>query len=187
MKEELVYVERQRFNRWFVVALLFIADGLFFYTGISIYFVEKTWGNNPMDDRIYIIVLLLLLFISIGFFFIRLDTVINKDGVFFRMFPFHPRFKFKSWEQISEAEVKDVNPIKKFGGWGKRNSGLVITRFNIRGGGFRFGFKRKSYTISGNRVLLLTLTNHKKIYLGTRKPEELSEFLKKIDAERKQK
>ena len=141
-----------------------------------------------MDDWLFIIVSIFLLFISVIFFFIRLDTVINKEGVYFRMFPFHLRFQFKSWEQISVAEVKNINPVKKFGGWGIRARRLILPpRLNFGGGGIRIGIRQKAYTISGFSVLLLTLTNKKKINIGTRKPEELSEFLIKLDAERKQK
>ena len=187
MKEELLFQERQRFNRWLIVALLLLSNGLFLYAFISQYFVEKTWGNNPIDDWLFIIVSIFLLFISVWFFFIRLDTVINKDGVYFRMFPFHPRFQFKSWEQIAEAEVCSINPIKKLGGWGMRTRRQLHPRLNFGGGGIRIGIKIKSYTISGFHVLFLTLTNCNKIYIGTRKPEELSEFLIKLNAERKQK
>ena len=171
MKEELVYVERQCFNRWLLAVNVLVTNGSFFYVGISRYFVEKKWGNNPMDDRIYIFVAVFLLFISVGFFFIRLDTVVNNEGVYYRMFPFHPRFHFQPWEFISEAEVM-----------GLRKRGVIF-----RGYGIRFGFRSQSYTISGSRVLLLTLNNNKKIYIGTRKPEELSECLIKLHAERKQK
>ena len=184
MKEELLFVECQRFNRWFVVAIIAIV--VFFYVGISQYFVEKILGNNPIDDMIYLFSALLIILIAAVFFFIRLDTVINKEGVYFRMFPFHPRFHFKSWEQIAEAEVKNINPIKKFGGWGIRTSGL-LPRFNFGNGGTHFDIRSKSYSISGFHVLLLTLTNYKKLYIGTRKPEELSGFLIKLNAERKQK
>jgi len=188
MKEELVYVEHQRFNRWMVVAILVLGNGLFFYAVISQYVEEKTWGNDPMVDWVYIIVSIFLLVMTVGFFFLRLDTVINIDGVYFRMFPFHPRFQFKAWPQISEAEVCNISPIKKFGGRKKgRRFFIQPPILNFGGGGMRIGIRSKSYTISGFRVLLLTLTNRKKIYIGTRKPEELSEFLKKLNAERKQK
>ena len=182
MKEELVFVERQRFRRWFIVTLLLLAIGMLFHASISQYFAEKTWDNNPIGDMRYIIVLFLLLSIFAEFFFIRLDTVINKEGVYFRMFPFHTRFQFTSWEHISEAVVMKINPFGGFGGWGMRFKVL-----NFGGSGIHIGFGSKSYTISGNKMLKLELKNNKRIYLGTRKPEELSDFLIKLDAERKQK
>ena len=182
MKTDLEYFERQRFNRWLAGVLFLLTNGSFYYVGVSQYFINKTWGNHPTDDTIYLISTILLTLVTVGFFFVRLDTLIDKEGIYYRMFPFHPKFKFLPWERISEAEVKKMNPIKEMGGWGMRIRGV-----NFGGYGMRFGIRSKSYTVSGNRVLLLKLDNNKKIYIGTRKPDELSEFLVKLNAERKQK
>jgi len=181
MKEELVFFERQRFNQWFVIALFLLTIATIIYVCVSLIFMN-TLDNKRIDVPILIVLAVVMILIPVGFFFFRLETVINKEGVYFRMFPFHRRFQFKPWSYISKAEVKKINQFKKFGGWG-----MQYKVVNFMGSGIHFGIRSKSYTISGNCVLLLTLINNKKIYIGTQKPEELSEFLVKLDAERKQK
>ena len=177
MKEELVYYERQRFNQWWVV-LMIVFINVSFITGCII---GKLWGNSTEDDIALIIATLLLALITSSIFFIRLDTVINKDGVYERMLPFQLKSGFTSWDNISDIRVMKINPIRKFGGWGVR-----FKLVNIGGHGIRYGIGKKAYTISGNNVLQMTLKNNKKIFIGTQKPEELAEFLSKINAERKQ-
>ena len=125
----------------------------------------------------------MLAFITVIIFFIRLDTVIDKDGVYERFFPFQLRFGFTPWYYISDASVQKINPLRKFGGRGI----IRVKVINVGGHGIHYGIGYKSYTISGNSVLQLTLHNNKKIFIGTQTPEELEEFLNKLNAERKQK
>jgi len=183
MKEELVFYERQRFTQWWLIVLLFAVNGVFLYGCIKQIVLGDPFGNRPTPDAIFIFMTVFMFLLSASFFFIRLDTVINEEGVYFRMFPFHIRFKFKSWEQISEAGVKKINPITELGGWGMRYK----LRFGLRRG--RSGIyiaNIQSYTLSGNKVLQLVLNNNKELYIGTRRPDELSEFLSKLDVKRKQ-
>ena len=182
MKEELVFLERQRFNQWWILALTGSINGLLIYACITQLGMGKPWGNNPMSDTTLIVITVILLLVTVCFLFIRLDTVINREGVYYRMFPYHLSYQFKTWEHISEAVVMKIRPISEFGGWGIRFKIL-----NFGGRGIHIGFGSKSYTISGNKTLKLELKNKKSIYIGTRKPEELSEFLIKLNAERKQK
>ena len=175
MKEEIVFYERQRFKQWWIF-LLFTASFVF------LLFSGKLSGDNQTDYPVIIGTIVFLTLLSVGFFFVRLDTVINKDGVYFRMFPFHFKSIFINWEQILEAEIRRISPIREHGGWGMR-----FKVMNIGSHGISYGFGRKAYTISGNHVLQLRLNNNKKIIIGTKKPDELTEFLNKLDAERKQK
>jgi len=178
MKEELEYQESQRFNQWWVILLIMLPVNVIL---ISMCIYQLTTGNpvgdKPMTDTEFIIVTILFFLFSVilgvVFFFMRLDTVINKDGVYERMFPFQLKFGFTPWDNIMDAVVIKKNLIEKY-----RHS---------RGWGMRYGFRKKAYTVSGNKVLQLTLKNNRKIIIGTQIPEALKEFLDKLDAERKQK
>ena len=112
------------------------------------------------------------------FLFFRVDMVIDKEGVWVRVFPFHRRFKLTPWEQISEAVVRKQTGYK-FG---------ISTKLTpkIIGTGIRM-ISCKTYNLSGKMILQLILNNNNIIRVGTRRPEELTEFLEKLDAERKQK
>jgi len=60
--------------------------------------------------------------------------------------------------------VRKYSPIGEYGGWGYRVAGK------------RSGV---AYNISGNMGIQIELKNGKKILLGTRKPEEAKEALRK--------
>ena len=167
MKEELVFHERQRFNQWWVILIVVCSNLLFFYGCIVQLGMGKPWGDKPMSDTMLIIFTIFSILFSASFFFIRLDTVIDSNGVYERMFPFQLKFGFTPWNNISNTRVKK-------------------TTFRA-GGKIRYNIGKKEYIVYGNYVLELTLNNNKKISIGTKKPEDLMAFLDKLDAERKQK
>ncbi|MDR0797059.1 MAG: hypothetical protein LBE79_13585 [Tannerella sp.] len=181
MKEELVFTERQHLRQWWIIALMIPINGIIICRCIMQLGFGKSFGNNPMPDAMHIIVTVITLLVTVLLFFIRLNTVINKEGVYMQMFPFHLRYKFTPWDYISEANVMKFN-LMHFGGWG-----MWFKSVNLGGHGIHHGIGSTAYTMSGNKVLKLVLHNNKKIYIGTRMPEELKEFLNKLDAERKQK
>jgi len=149
--------------------MMVVINGLFIYGCIIQLVFKKSFGNNPMDDIALVVVAVSFALFTVSFLFVRLDTVIDKDGVYEQMFPFQLRFQFTPWEYIADASVIKTNPIGKFGGWG-----------------IKYGFRKKSYTMSGCYVLQLKLNNDKKIFIGTQRPEELADFLNKLNADRKQ-
>jgi len=160
MKEELEFYERQRFNKWWNLLLMLVSYGIIIH---NVYILGKYWDNNPMRNTMYIVGTILLLLFSVSMFIARLDTVINREGVYIRMFPFQLKTKFIPWDYVIEASVNKVR---------------------LNGHGIRYGFGTKTYTVSGNYVLELTLKNNRKIFIGTQKIEELADFLDKINAER---
>jgi hypothetical protein len=94
---------------------------------------------------------------------VGLYTKIDKHGIYFRFIPFHASFTFYPWEKITGMQITTYNPIKDYGGWG------------IRG-----GRKGIAYSVSGNTGIDIELINDKKILIGTRKPEEVKEIIKKL-------
>jgi len=181
MKEELVFYEHQKIKIWkaaifFAVISLPLIIGCIIQIGLG-----KQWGNNPLPDIALLIITLILVLFGLIFFFVRLNTVIDKDGIYIQMFPMQWKYKFISWDSIIKAEVRKRSWfVEGFGGW------FPIFKYSM-GKLNLSGFYRKSLTaiISGNIVLQLDLINREKIVIGTQNPEELMEFLEKIDAERK--
>lgn len=93
---------------------------------------------------------------------LRLNTKINKEGIYFQLFPFQLKGKLITWSEVASIEVRKYSPIKEYGGWG-----------------FRYGFKNgKAYNVSGNMGLQMVLKNGDKILIGTQKSEELETYLK---------
>jgi len=171
MKEEPVFYERQRFSQSWSILILIVVNALFVYGCIIQLGMGKLWGNNPMDNTILIIVTAFLTLLTVSFFFIHLDTVVNKEGVYIKIFPFSWKYKFFTWDIISKSHVRKYNPILEYGGWGIKY-GRGIRRYRIN---------NVAYSVSGNRGLQLELTNGKRVLIGTRKPVELEEVLKKLN------
>ena len=180
MKEELVFFERQHVKRWLAIVLTItiFAPIILIITLI----VSDKSENNLLFIVPAVFAALIMFVIAVLLFFMRLDTIINKEGVFYRMFPFHSRFKLIAWDYIQEMDVRKFNIFKGPDGFGIRYRG-----FNIAGLGMVSGFGYSSYTLAGNKVLRLLLFDNKTVYIGTQRAEELIEFLNKLNAERKQK
>jgi hypothetical protein len=101
---------------------------------------------------------------SLLFYTLRLDTEINSNGIYIRFFPFHLSYKKYAWDEIEACFVREYNPIAEYGGWGIR-LGL-------------FG-KGRAFNVSGNKGIQLVFKNNKKLLIGTSKPVEASEAIKK--------
>ena len=182
MEEELVFQERQYFKKW--KAAIFSVINVPFITGCVIQIgFGRLWGNNPLPNSILLLITLIITFLSLAFFFVRLDTVIDKDGVYVQMFPVQWKFNFTPWDCILKAEIRKMNTFFLGGGGFLPVFNYSRYKWNLS------GFQRKSLIaiVSGNKVLQLDLINNERIVIGTQNPEELSEFLEKLDAERKQK
>ncbi|MDR2651097.1 MAG: hypothetical protein LBC68_02105 [Prevotellaceae bacterium] len=117
----------------------------------------------------FAIPLLIIVFV----YFISLKTIINAEGIYVKIFPF--LYKHYSWDEIEKVYVRKYRALREYGGWGYKK---VAFRFGIR----IFNFKQygKAITMSGNTGLQLEFTNGSKLLIGTHKPEEMTEVLKKL-------
>lgn len=165
MHEEVLFTERQKFRQWWVWLFLLGINGFFLF-GIYHQIIRKQpFGDKPMSDTGLLIATGLCLVLTLLFACIHLDTVITKKGIYIRFFPFHLRFYHYPWSQLTRCYIRQYSPIKEFGGWG--------IRIGLAG-------KSKAYNVSGHIGLQLVRTDNKKILIGTHKPDELAEALKKI-------
>lgn len=165
MDDEVLFIERQKFTQWWLWLILL---------GVNILFLLGVWkqvlqgqpfGNRSMSDNALLfasgsIILFTLLFINF-----KLETQVKKDGIYVRFFPFHISFKYYPWNSISKSFVRKYSPLIEYGGWGLR-SGL-------------FG-KGKAFNVSGDKGLQLEFLDHKKLLIGTNKPDELAAVLSRI-------
>jgi hypothetical protein len=70
----------------------------------------------------------------------------------------------------------------KYGGWGMRNSAGWGFRVGPSGIKLRLPYSRNIvYNVAGNKILKLELKNGKKLMIGTQKPLELENILRKIE------
>ena len=161
---QLFFRETQRFNQPWIWALNLIMVGIFAYLIVSQLILHRPVGTHPAPDYLLFLFALIPIGLILLFYFIRLEVEIRRDGIYFRFPPFIPKTRLYRWEDIKQCYLRKYNPIMEYGGWG------------YRVGGKKSGI---AFNVSGNMGVQIELKNGKKILLGTRKPKEAEEALKK--------
>lgn len=147
------FEERQRFvNRTLALALL----------GLLVLATVFAWrdlrSHLPVGRQLTmflpaaLVALLLLL---------ELHVTVADAGVRIRMLPFANRTIDPA--QIVRWEARTYRPIREYGGWG-----------------VRFGPRGRAYNVSGDRGVELTLTNGKRVLIGSQRSEELAAAIGRI-------
>lgn len=122
-------------------------------------------GGNAMSDMGSLLIIVFTTLFTILFINIRLETQISEEGIYVKFFPVHLSFRLYTWENITKSFVRQYDPIREYGGWG--------LRFGLSG-------TRKAFNVSGDKGLQLEFADHKKLLIGTNKPDEITETLKRI-------
>lgn len=163
MKDDILYTERQR-NKpvWFWVIMLLL-NAVFVIGIIWQILLGNKFGNNPMSNTGLIIVTFFVLLLTFCMWRSDLVTYVSAEGVYYRYFPFHLKFKFIPFEDVVSVSLRAYRPLKELGGYG-----------------IHVGRKRKVYNMSGHWCLELKLKNGKKILIGTQNPDELDDVLIKL-------
>jgi len=188
MGNNISFYERQYFRQWWLFVFMTIPNGVLIFGCIQLFSSGDTAGNIMVT----VIITIFMLLFTAWFFCTHLDTEVSKDGVSWRFFLLEFRTHFLSWDEIDSAEVVTYDPMQ-FGGWGVRAGTFSVIRIKLyKGNYFRNPKhpdynKTKVYSVFGNKALMLELTNGKKILIGTRRPEELSEILTQLHAQRNKK
>lgn len=129
-----VFTETQRFNQiWLWVLLLFV-DGMMLYKLYPV--LIQHGGINPNLNNGTLISLItapiVLVLVNAFIFMIRLDTKYDNNGITYRFWPVMQSYKTIKLNEIKSYEVKDINPLLSFGGWGfRRRIGKLL--LNTRG------------------------------------------------------
>ncbi|HNS45379.1 MAG TPA: DUF6141 family protein [Alphaproteobacteria bacterium] len=141
----------------FTFLLLTIAEGGAFAAILYEYLRRPAMGT-PIAPFIVIGVVGL---ISLFFLLLtRLFIEVRDDGIYHRLGPIELTFRRIAFPDIAQVELVDHNALRDFGGWGKR--------YRLWG-----KYKGVCYTLGGDRALAVTLTSGKRLFFGTRRPDEL--------------
>lgn len=165
MENEIFFRERQKFKQWWIWLILLGINTLFLIGVFKQVIGGQSFGGNPMSDTGLLIATGLSILFTLLFVIFSLDTIIKKDGIYVRFFPFHLKFKYFAWDSLTKSFVRQYSPISEYGGWG--------LRFGIFGNG-------TAYNVSGNKGLQLEFITNKKLLIGTSRPDELTEALNKM-------
>ena len=152
------FQEVQHVRQPWIYILIAVITGIWAWQMVQQVLMGIPFGSNPAPDLVIVITGLIpmgALFLVLS---LRLETKVDKEGIHYRMWPFHRAFRDISCEEISHWEVRKYHPIRDYGGWGIRTS------FYRRG---------QAYSIMGNRGVYMEMRDGKKILLGTQREEEL--------------
>lgn len=112
--------------------------------------------SNP-EGLLVLIVLVIISGLFTWFMYITgLDTEVSEEGLRIRFLPFHRNWRVYPFSYMQKAEAVTYSPLMDYGGWGIRR-----------------GRKGKAYNVSGNKGVLLTLRDFKKVLIGSNNHEML--------------
>lgn len=157
------FTEIQRFNQWWVIALLIGVWGV--TTGMAMvqWITGIPVGDHPMTDQQLIIPVLLVTLIFSLLLSSRLKTRIDTQGIHVSFFPFIWKERSYLWEEFSSVTVRKYQPIAEYGGWGLRGFG-----------------KNMAWNVRGNQGIQLVFINGRKLLIGTQKPMEAEAVIGKF-------
>ncbi|MFC7356950.1 hypothetical protein ACFQO1_04580 [Jejudonia soesokkakensis] len=155
-----VFIEIQRFDQWW---FRLIMGAVLLVTVIPIILSYETLAKDPTSLWLAIgtSIFTLLLFILLSFW-LKLETKIDEQGIYYGFWPFHLKLKQVPWREIEKCYVRKYNPLTEYGGWGYRTG---------------FGKKSGAMNVKGNIGIQIELSNHKKLLLGTQKEAEAKQVL----------
>jgi hypothetical protein len=166
--ETTVFTEVQRCTWWPLWVAVIGADALAI-TNFIVWSVRGTGiGNVPPNSATWIISFIVLALITVPQMMLKLTTRITDSAIYVRLSPpplnmMHPnRF---TWNSVRRAYVRECHWFKEYGGFG------------VRFGNPSVG---EAISMNGNCGLQLELDNGQKIFISTRKPEELNAALVRL-------
>jgi hypothetical protein len=159
-KDQILFEESQRFNQWWIWAIILGAMGVSIYINIQTIQMGDSlfsWTNFSI---------LIPVFIIPGLFYsLALKIRVEKNGIYVRFIPFHLKEIFIAWDQLDECYIRRYSPLGEYGGWG--------IKYGLGGAG-------KVYNVSGNQGLQLVFKDGARLLIGTKKPQELQEIINKL-------
>ncbi len=150
-----VFKEEQAFRQWWLFAILVSS---LMITLIQLFSNDLTFQSNYWD----LFGVMLVSFITIIFWVVRLQTRIDSRGINTRFSPLKIFKKHYSWKDISQCYVRKYSPLTEYGGWGIR--GLA---------------KGNAYNVSGNIGIQIITKDRKNFLIGTNKPGEARQVIKR--------
>lgn len=146
------YVEQQSFFTWWLALLLLLIAGAS---------CVAAWASLGSEASIAALVGIgVMLAVTILLSSARLRIRIDEKGIHVKFAPLIIQEKTWRWEDIEEVYVRRYS-LWDYGGWG-----------------YRLGANGTAYTTKGSYGVQLVLKRgHKRILIGTQRPEEVQEII----------
>jgi hypothetical protein len=156
------FYEKQRLKSVWLYSVLVIATILCVTMSIiQISAAEPINLNSFLSSEFFLITALLIVPVYILLFLFRFETVMNKDGIFYRLKPFHKKFNMLQWEDVKEMKLVVIPPFSRVLGKSKKYKesfymgGGVGLEIHMRSGSVRMFGTRKAEEM-----------NHKMVYIA---------------------
>ncbi|NRB84289.1 MAG: hypothetical protein HRU49_11025 [Winogradskyella sp.] len=151
-----IFKEQQRFNQLWLILLMFVS------LLVPIALTIGTYIKNPDQFTAleFTLIIVTTLLAPCLIFIFKLSTRIDQEGIQYKFFPFHLKFKHIQWNEIDKAYIRKYDALTEYGGWG------------IKGGAFWKKDKGTAVNVSGDIGIQLELKNGKKLLIGTQLKNE---------------
>jgi hypothetical protein len=157
----LLFREVQRMDQWWLRLILLVPVGLVWWAFVKQIVLRQSVGTNPAPDVIMVVIHALFgvamptLFLSM-----YMCVEVTPGRLHVRCFPFSRRTI--ELGTVTSCEARTYSPISDYGGWGIR--GYDDDRV---------------YSMRGKRGVQLLLGDGKKVLIGSDRPEELVEAIRR--------
>jgi hypothetical protein len=133
-----------------------------FTSSISILILNDYVETNDGEKHptLLIIMIILSVFGGFWFYFMKLITIIDKNGIEVNYKSIPLAYRKISWNEIENIEVVTYSPLWEFGGWGVRWSANGWC-YNVRG---KYGIK-------------IRYKNNETFLIGTQEPENVKQII----------
>jgi hypothetical protein len=98
---------------------------------------------------------------------VKLTTEVRADGVYYCFSPIHLRFHRIGMDQMARFEALRYRPLLQYGGWG-----------------LRVRYRKRAYSISGDRGVQITMPDGRTVLFGSLKAEAFADAITQARSER---
>lgn len=156
-EDQRLFVEVQHMRSvWWVMVLIAGVAALSWWGFIQQIVLGQPWGTNPGPDwMVWLMWLLMGIGFPIAFWIMRLEVSVYPTHVGIRYVPMLSREI--AMDEISAVVARDYKALREYGGWGVRGLG-----------------SKRAYNVKGNAGVELTLSEGRKVMLGSQRAPELA-------------
>ncbi len=159
------FYEQQKYRNLILLLLMLAVETFLVYRIVALVLSDKLWGADKNEAwSIIVITALVPTPMILSYLFVRLETIITEEGIFYRWFPFKKNYNMILWDGIKEVFIVDT-----------KNNGFfwrLTNKYN------ETNFPGSDY------ALLIQMKNGKTKLLGTRKAGEMNRVLQRNSGNR---
>ncbi len=156
------FYEKQRLKSIWLFSIMGITTVLALTMSVlQITATEPININSFLTSEFFLFSVFVLLPAYLFLYLIRFETVMNKDGIFYRLKPFNKKFHMLQWEDVKEMRLVTIPPFSRLiGGTKKYKESFYM------GGGVALEIQMKSGSVRLFGTRKAEEMNHKMVYIA---------------------